>query len=91
MDLPLPTMSISKPVLEPPTLAARRCSQDFVLVPCHSDPMPVVEEAHSARLYLPATGWLGETGLAHFKASGLLKALPRPRTMTSAHWTTWAW
>jgi hypothetical protein len=91
MDLPLPTMSTSKPLLEPPTLAARRCSQDFVLAPCHSDPMHLVEEAHSVRLSLPATGWPEETGLAHFKASGLLKALPRLRTTTSVHWTTWAW
>ena len=91
MDLPLPAMSISKPHLEPPTLAARRYFQDFGLAPCHSDPMPLVEEAHSVRLSLQATGWLAETGLAHFKASGLLRVLPRLRTMTSAHWTTWAW
>jgi hypothetical protein len=90
-DLPIPTMSISKPRLEPPTPAARRYSQDSGLALCHSDPMPLVEEAHSARLSLQVTGWLGETELAHFKASGLLKALPRLRTTTFAHWTIWAW
>jgi hypothetical protein len=90
MDLPLPTIPI-KPLLEPPTPAARRFSQDLGLAQCRTEAMALVEEAHSARPSLQATGWLGETGLAHFKASDLLKALPRPRTTTFEHWTIWAW
>ena len=89
-DLPLPTMPISKQHLEPPTPAARPCFQDFGLAPCHSEPMLLVEEARSDRLSLQVTGWLEETGLAHCKASGLLRALPRLRITTYAHWTTWA-
>jgi hypothetical protein len=85
MDLPLPAIPISKPRLEP-----RRYSQGLGPVQCRTEAMALVEEAHSARPSLQATGWLGETGLAHFKASDLLKALPHLRTTTYAHWTTWA-
>jgi len=91
MDLPLPTTPISKPRLERPTPAARRYFQDLGLAPCRTEAMPLVEAARSAHLSLQATGWLEETGLAHFKASDLLKVLPRLRTTTYAHWTIWAW
>ena len=84
-DLPLPAIPISKPRLEP-----RRCFQGLGPVQCRTEAMALVEEARSARPSLQAIGWLGETGLAHFKASDLLKALPRPRTTTYAHWTIWA-